>query len=307
MRACFYRRHGGPEVLEIGTLPDPVAGPGDVLVRLAAASVSPFDWKLRAGELAAFFTPALPKIPGRDGTGIVAACGAGVTDLAPGDPVAVMAPGPGAAGTHAERIALPRALVVPLPRALPLQDSAALVNAGLSATACARTAGVGPGMRVLVQGGAGAVGGMLVQLCRHLGAEVAATARAANRAHVEGLGAHRVLAHDAAAEALPPQDVVFDLVGGAVHLDSCRRLARGGHLVWLVAAPFADRSAEFGVRATRAMVTDDAAALAEVLALAAEGVLRPVVAGVLPLAQASEAQRRLAAGEVTRGRLLLAI
>lgn len=307
MRAICYDAYGGPEVLRLANLPRPVPGNGQVLVRLAAAGVAPLDWKLRAGLLAAHFTPDFPKIPGRDGTGTVLACGAGVTGFAPGDRVAVMAPPAGAAGTCAEYIATDTALCAKLPDAVALIDGAALVNSGLSAwIAAMRTAQVQAGQRVLVQAGAGAVGGLLVQICAHLGAEVTATCHSRNLDYVRGLGADRAIAYDKPFPTdLPPQDIVFDLMGGAVH-DACYPLlVPGGHLVWLTAAPITDRGAECGVRVSRAMITDDATAVAEVLALAAKGIVRPQVAGRMPLAETALAHTRLADGQVSRGRLLV--
>jgi len=307
MRAVWYETYGDPEVLTAGRLPRPVPGPGQVLVALAAAGVAPLDWKLRAGLLAAHFTPAFPKIPGRDGTGTVVACGPGVTGFAPGARVAVMAPPAGSAGTCAEFIAVDAALCVPLPEGVDLIEGAALINSGLSAwIAAVRTAGVRAGQRVLVQAGAGAVGGLLVQLCAHLGAVVSATCHSRNLDYVRSLGAERAIAYDRAFPTdLAPQDIVFDLMGGAVH-DACYPLlARGGHLVWLTAAPITERGDEFGVRVSRALITDDASAVAEILALAARGILRPQVAGILPLDQTALAQERLASGQISRGRMLV--
>lgn len=309
MRAVSYEAFGGPEVLSLVSLPRPAPGPGQLLVKLAAAGVAPLDWKLRAGLLAAHFTPALPKIPGRDGTGTVLACGEGVAGFAPGDRVAVMAPPAGAAGTCAEYIAADAALCVAMPAGVDLTEGAALINSGLSAwIAAVRCAQVQPGQRVLVQAGAGAVGGLLVQLCAHLGAEVTATCHSRNLDYVRGLGAEGAIAYDRPFPAgLPPQDIVFDLMGGAVH-DACYPLlAPGGHLVWLTAAPVTDRGAEFGVRVSRAMITDDATAVAEVLALAARGIVRPQVAGRMPLAETARAQTMLADGQVSRGRLLITL
>lgn len=307
MRAARYVQHGGPEVISVDQIPVPEPAKGQVLVEMVAAGVAPLDWKMRAGLLQQHFTLNFPKTPGRDGAGRVVACGPGISRLAPGDRVAVMAPPAGQAGTHAEFVLADADLVVPLPDQLDFDAAAALVNAGLSAwIAVMRTAQVRSGQRVLVQSGAGAVGGLIVQMCAHLGAEVTATCRAANADYVRGLGAAHVIAYDRPASTdVPPQDVVFDLMGGAVH-DACyAMLAPGGHLVWLTAAPITDRSAEFGVRVTRAMITDDADVVSEVMSLAAGGVLRAQIADILPLDQAAEAQRRLAAGEVTRGRLIL--
>ena len=309
MRAIFYRGYGGTDALEFGELPDPVPGAGQVLVRLSAASVAPLDWKLRAGLLAAHFTPPLPKIPGRDGTGTVVSCGPDVEGYQPGDRVCVMAAPNRAAGTYAELIACDLTNMVPLPASLSFEEGAAIINAGLSAWISAvRTANVQPGQKVLIHSGAGAVGGLLVQLCRHLGAEVTATCRSSNTDYVRSLGATHAVAYDTEDfTSIEPQDIVFDLMGGEVHDRSYRVVKPGGHLVWLTALPIIDRGAEFSIRVTRAMISDDREAVASILELAASGVLRPQISRTMPLSQAAEAQRLMENGAISRGRLILSI
>lgn len=308
MLAIRYAAFGGPEVLEPEWIAVPRLGPDDILVALEAASVTPLDCKLRAGRMAAHFTPELPKIPGRDGVGVILAVGSEVKGFKPGDRVGVMAPPAAAAGTHAGAICCRAGQLVMLRAELGPVEATALINAGLSAWIAAETAGIRRGQRVLVHAGAGAVGGVLVQLAAHLGAQVTATCRASNRDHVRALGARAAVAYDTEDfTALPAQDIVFDLVGGEVHERSYRVLAPGGHLVWLTAAPIVDRGKEFGVRVSRAPVTDDPAVVAAIWRLAAQGIIRPQVAGRLPLVRAREAHRRLEAGEVTRGRLVLEI
>lgn len=85
MKAIQYSEHGSADVMQLVDLPDPLAGPGQILVKLEAASVTPFDWKLRAGKLASHFTLPMPSVPGRDGGGNVIAVGDGVTGFAIGD------------------------------------------------------------------------------------------------------------------------------------------------------------------------------------------------------------------------------
>jgi NADPH:quinone reductase-like Zn-dependent oxidoreductase len=307
LRAAIYHRHGGPEEIAVENLPLPEPAAGQVLVRLSAAGVAPLDWKLRAGLLRDHFSLTFPKIPGRDGAGTIIACGEGVHGFSASDRVAVMAPPMGQAGTYAEAIAVEARHVVPVPQDLDTIEAASLVNAGLSALiAVERTADVQAGQRVLVISGAGAVGGLMVQLCAAKGAIVTALCRSTNADYVRSLGAERAIAYDGPFPTdLPPQDVVFDLMGGATH-DACYPLlAPGGHLVWLTAAPITDRGAAYGVRVSRAQITDDAGVVAKVLDLAAQGVLRSQIAARLPLAQAADAQRRLEAGEISRGRLIL--
>ncbi|MDO1582733.1 NADP-dependent oxidoreductase [Rhizobium oryzicola] len=306
MKAIQYSEHGSADVMHCVDLPDPVAGPGQILVRLEAASVTPFDWKLRAGLLKNHFTLPMPSVPGRDGAGTVISVGDGTTEFSIGDRVSVMA-GVFAQGGYAEMIAVDCSHAVKIASRLSMMEAAALTNAGLSTWIAIKTAAVQSGEKVLVHAGAGAVGGLLIQLCHHLGAQVTTTCRSSNEDYVRGLGADRVIAYDRQdfSELVREQDVVFDLMGGAVHDKSYMTLKKGGRLVWLVADPIIDRGAEFGVSVTRAMVTDDKVALQSMMDLAEAGVLRPQVARTLPLDEAAEAHRLMERGEISRGRLIL--
>ena len=127
MKAAFFRRHGGPEVLEYGELPDPVPGPGEVLVDVHAASVNAADWKMRAGSYAA--APRLPHVPGRDFSGVVAAGGA---DLKAGEAVFGVCE-VNREGAYAEKIAIGAAIVARKPDALSHAECAALALTGLTA------------------------------------------------------------------------------------------------------------------------------------------------------------------------------
>ncbi|CAH1648571.1 MULTISPECIES: NADP-dependent oxidoreductase [unclassified Chelatococcus] len=305
MWAILYDRYGPPDVMRLAEQPDPTPEEGEVLVRLQTSGVAPFDAKLRAGRLQQHFTLNFPSTPGRDGAGHVMALGTGVTGCAIGDRVCVLAPREG--GTAATLIACQRAAVVPAPPGLTPEEAGALMQPGLSAWIAIETAAIAPGMRVLVHGGAGAVGGLMVQLLRHRGAIVTATCRATNRDYVVALGAQRAIAYDTEDfTRIDRQDVVFDLIGGDVHARSYDVLRNEGQMVYLVAAPFEQRS-ERGITVRRAMVTDRPDAIAAVAELAHEGVWRPGVAATLPLAEIGEAHRRIEAGEVTRGRIVLTI
>ncbi len=306
MKAIQYSEHGPADVMHYVDLPDPVAGPGQILVKLEAASVTPFDWKLRAGHLQNHFTLPMPSVPGRDGGGTVAAVGDGVTAFKPGDRAVVMA-GTFSQGGYAELIAVDEKHAVKIPDGLSTIDAVALTNAGVSTWISVRTAEVKSGDKVLVHSGSGAVGGLLVQLCHHLGAYVTATCRSTNRDYVLGLGADRVVAYDEQdfSEILTDQDIVFELMGGEVHDKSYKVLKKGGHMVWLVADPIRDRGEEFGVKVTRAMITDDKSALQAMMDLAGAGILKPQVARTMPLSEAAEAHRLMEKGAISRGRLML--
>jgi len=309
MQAIRYDRHGGPEVLRLDDIAPPEPGPGEVRVDLRAASVIPADWKVRAGHLSHLFPIAFPKIPGRDGAGVVGKLGAGVDYVALGTPVCVVAQHV-EPGTYAQAIVRDRESIVALPAGLSFEEGAALMHAGICAWIClVETADVQPGMRVLVHAGAGAIGGLGVQLARHLGAHVTATCRAVNADYVSRLGAHDVIAYDRTDFATVTKrfDVVLDLIGGDVHARSYAVLRKGGHMVCLIAAPFLDRGEDYGVRVTTPRVHDRRPALEAVAALAVQGVLRPQICDQLPLAEAATAHRVMEAGHVTRGRIVLQI
>jgi NADPH:quinone reductase-like Zn-dependent oxidoreductase len=307
LKAIQYAAFGGPEVLALVDLPEPVPGPGEVRVDLAAASVIPADWKLRAGQLTDLFPITFPKIPGRDGAGLVGAVGPGVDYATIGDAVCVSARHT-EPGTYAESIIRDRGSIVAKPANLSFAAAAALMHAGICAwISIVETLRVAPGMKILVHGGAGAIGGLAVQLARHRGAEVSATCRADNIDYVRDLGAHRAIAYDREdfTAILRDQDAVLDLIGGEVHRRSYQVLRRGGQLAWLIAAPIEDRAADYGVRLTRVVVHDDLSVLRAVTEAAAAGILTPQISATMALAQAAEAHRRLEAGEVSRGRIVL--
>ena len=307
MKAIRFDRFGGPEELKPVDLPDPEPGPDELLIEVHAVSVVPGDWKLRRGHLTGIFPVRPPKVPGRDGAGIVRAMGAGVAGFAVGDRVCFTCQHVDQ-GSYAQFAARPAADVVPAPEGLGFIECAAIMHAGVCAwIAAVETAGVKAGDKVLVHAAAGAIGGMAVQLCKHLGAEVAGTCSERNREHVAALGCDRIVPYDKVdfETAVSDHDVVIDLVGGTVHNRSYGVLRPGGILVWLIAEPFEDLSAGLDIEVRQAMILDNPAILNAVVDLANSGHLRPLVSRVLPLDRAAEAHRILEAGENTRGRLVL--
>jgi NADPH:quinone reductase-like Zn-dependent oxidoreductase len=308
MKALLYEAHGGPDVLRVTEVPDPSAGPGELLIRVRAASVGPGDCKLRAGLLQAHFSISFPKIPGRYGAGEVVALGADVGDIRIGDRVAFAADHD-ENGSCAEMIVRPRGKIASAPATLTFPEAAAVIHEGVCAVSALATGSVGAGTRVLVHGAAGAVGGACVQLARHLGAVVTATCREGDRDYVHALGAQFVIAFDREdfSRAVADQDVVIDTQGGEVHERSYRVLKRGGRLVYLNAAPIEDRGAEHGVIVMNAIIEDGHAALSRVCRLVEAGVLKPRVAMALPLSEGALAHRLVENGAVKRGRMILTI
>jgi NADPH:quinone reductase-like Zn-dependent oxidoreductase len=309
MKAVRYARYGGPEVLALVDVPDPELPRDGVLIEIHAAGVAPGDCKVREGVLQHIFKVKLPKIPGRDGTGVIKAIGSDVNYARVGDRVCFVAQHVEQGGA-AELIARRKHEIAKLPADLSFLEGAALCHAGMCAwIGIAEVGAVKPGMKVLIHGGGGAIGSLSVQIAKHLGAHVAATTRSANADYVKGLGADLVIAYDREdfAEGLRDYDVVYDLVGGDVHRRSYPVLKKGGLLVYLIAEPIEDLSAEYGVTLKRAEIHDRIETLEAVLSLAGKGVLRPQVGKVFPLAAAAEAHRLVESGKHTRGRVVLQV
>lgn len=308
MRAVQYRDYGGPEVLEFVELAEPVTAAGEVVVDLRAAGLNPFDWKLRAGHLSQFFKVEFPVTPGREGAGVVSAVGDGVTAFSPGDEVCLMPRSVGN-GTCAQRCAVPLEQVIAKPQAVDFVSAAGLPVSGVTAwKALVEAAFVQPGMKVLIHGGAGGVGGMAIQLAKHLGAEVTTTCSAANAEYVAHLGADHVVAYDEAdfAEVLSDLDVVFDTLGGEVHNKSYEVLKPGGMLVYVIAGPVEDLAADYGVKRQLAVVDNIGPAFAAMGDLVARRVIVPQVGRVLPLEEVRQAHELSQTGHA-RGKIVLTI
>jgi NADPH:quinone reductase-like Zn-dependent oxidoreductase len=289
MRAVEFAAYGGPEVLELVSRDAPSCGPGEALIEVHAASVNPVDWKVRAGRIKGV-PPAFPATSGRDGAGVVRAVGEGGPEELVGARVCFLAPR--GTGTWADEIVLPAGTIAAMPGALTFTEAAALPLAGVSAwIGLVATGRADAGMRILVHGGAGGVGGMAVQLARHLGAHVMATCSARNVEYVRSLGAAEAIPYDQVPfeTAVRDVDLVFDLIGGEVHRRSYPVLRRGGTLAYLNAEPVEDQGAAFGVEVRMAQVQPDRAALEAVIDLVAKGALRCPVERVLPLEAFAEA------------------
>lgn len=306
MKAIRIHDFGGPEVMHLDEVPDPAPGPGEVAVEIHAASVNPADWKVREGSYKDAPWLRLPHVPGRDFSGVVRATGAGVTAFTPGDAVFGVTD-QGQEGAYAELLAIKAAIVAPKPDALSHAEAAAIALGALTALESLEdTARLAKGETILIHGGAGGVGAMAVQIARAAGARVIATARAAHRDYVSGLGADTVIPYDTAdfvAEA-PPCDVVFDTVGGDVQVRSCEVLKPGGHLVWISRGPQGFKPPP-SVTMLRPNVGRDRAHLDRIAALVGAGALRPPRITTFPLTEAAKAQEQRKAGAVTGKAVLL--
>jgi NADPH:quinone reductase-like Zn-dependent oxidoreductase len=306
MRAWRVHRFGGPEALQLDTAPVPSPGPDEVLVKVAAASINPVDWKMRGGYLRAGMQIVLPRVLGRDCAGTIVATGEGVCDLAAGQAVAGIAD-PAKHGTHAEYAVLPVAQIAPIPRGVAPEVAASLGVSGLSACVpLVEDAKVAPGQRVLIHAGAGGVGAIAIQIARHLGAEVLVTCSAANREYCLGLGAARAIDYNAEdfTVAASDCDVVLDTVGGETHVRSQKVLKAGGVLAALNAAPVPSVPPREDIRIVAARIQATRERLAKLFEWAASGVLRSTVETRFPLERAPDAYRLSESGHA-RGKLVI--
>jgi NADPH:quinone reductase-like Zn-dependent oxidoreductase len=308
MKAVLIRRFGGPEALEYAEVPEPMPGPNEAVVEVHATSVNPVDWKIRAGLLRQYGDIKLPRILGRDFSGVVAGVGASISDLRPGDAVFGVADRL-RDGPHAETYLGDAGLLAKKPRALSHVAAAALGVAAASVLAALETAAsVKAGDRVLVHAGAGGVGHLAIQFARKKGAHVTTTARADNHEFVKICGAHEAIDYTRVdfATAVTDCDLVFDTLGGEAHLRSMACLKPDGALVYLNAAPIPQGAARPDIRVVHALVRADRAVMERVGQLAAEGVLKPHVSATFPLERAAEAYALVEAGH-TRGKVVLTV
>jgi NADPH:quinone reductase-like Zn-dependent oxidoreductase len=306
MKAAFFMEHGGPEAMRYGDVPDPVAGPGQVLIDVHAASVNGADWKVRAGKYAPITD--VPYIPGRDFSGVVSALGDGVKDFAIGDAVFGVCD-VGQEAAYAEKIAIRAAIVARKPEPLSHAECAALALIGLTALCSVEdTLQLKAGETILIQGGAGGVASFAIQLAKHIGARVITTASAANREYVRGLGADEVIDYNAQdfTKAVAGCDAVFDTVGGDVAMRSFAVLRPGGRAAFIASGNTAPVSPRGDVASLRPKVGRDRAHLERITALVLRGAVRAPEITLYPLAEAAAAHR-VSEGRHLRGKLVFKV
>lgn len=310
MKAILLTEHGGPEKLVYGDAPDPVAGVGEVVVDVYAASVNAADYKVRLGGAAYGSGNSLrfPYILGRDFSGVVNACGPGVRDLQVGDAVfGVM--DQGIEGCYAEQVKIAAAIIAKKPEALDHPEAAAMALTSLTAIwALEDTAKLQRGETILVQGGAGGVAGFAIQLAKYLGANVITTASESNHEYVRSLGADRVIDYrtEDFTRWVSAADVVFDTVGGDVQARSYSVLRPGGRLVWIAPGPPGFQPPRQDVEVLRPRVARDRAHLERMTELVEARAVWPPAITTFPLQDAAEAHR-ISEARHLQGKLVLIV
>ena len=306
MKAAYFMKQGGPEVMKYGEVPDPVAGPGQVIVDVHAASVNGADWKVRAGHYAPITD--FPYIPGRDFSGVVSALGSGAKDIAIGTPVfGVCEVGQEAA--YAEKIAIGAAIVAKKPAQLTHAECAAVALIGLTAVCSIEdTLQLKSGETILIQGGAGGVAGFAIQLAKHLGARVITTTSAANHDYVRSLGADQIIDYNTQdfTTVVSGCDAVFDTVGGEVAKRAFAVLRPGGRAAFIASGNTAPASPRADVTSLRPKVGRDRAHLDRIVALVSGGAIRVPEITSYALADAAAAHK-VSEGRHLRGKLVFKV
>jgi NADPH2:quinone reductase len=326
MKVSLIRQFGGPERFEIADVARPNPGPGEVLVRIAAASVNPVDYKIRA--VGPSIAPELPAVLGCDLSGTVEAIGPNVSTFAAGDTVYGCAGGVrGMGGTYSEYIATDARLLAHKPASLSFAEAAALPLVTITAWEGLDRAGVTSRDRILVLGGTGGVGHVAVQLAKARGAHVTATVSSEEKARIaKGLGADEIVNYRSETLARAKQrltggkgfDVVFDTTGRDNFAACFDAVKETGQVVTIVSQYTVDLSpmhykglslhhvfmlipmlSNIGREAHGAILTQAAA-------LADHGRLKPLIDSRFPLTEVGQAHARLEDGSAT-GKIVIDI
>ena len=304
MKAIRIHQYGGPEVLAQVETQRPTPGPNELLIKVEAASVNPFDWKVRAGYMKQFFPLTFPATLGWDVSGMVEEVGAAVTLFKRGDEVYTRLE---AGGGYAEYAVAEETIVARKPRTSDHVQAAAVPTAGLTAwQALFEVAQLRAGQKVLIHAAAGGVGNFAVQFAKAKGAYVIGTASSRNQSFLRELGVDKAVDYNKTPfeDVVRDVDMVLDTIGGDTQERSFKVLKKGGILVSIVQPPSEELAAKHGVRAVFYGAHPSSSDLAEIAKLIDSDKVKPVVETVLPLAEARRAHELSQSGHA-RGKIVL--
>lgn len=294
MRAIVFDQYGAPEVLHLAEVADPVAGPGQVLVRIAAAAVNPADHKWRDGMFKDFVPITFPHILGYDVAGTVIAVGSDTQGFSVGDRVVAML-NPMTKGGYAEQVAIDASSVAKIPGNLDFPTAAAIPCAGLTGTQMIdEFINVQAGDTVLITGATGSVGHFALAAALRRGARVVAAVRARHVAQARAYGAAEVVVLGEQDWNGAPFDHVCDTVGGDAVAALCRHVKPGGLIRTAATTPINPQGLPSEPQFVA--VHPDGPGLQLLAAEVAAGRLPVKIAHRLPLVRAAEAQRMVEAG-----------
>ena len=299
MKAVVVHQYGGPEVLKFEDYPDPVPGPGEVLVRVAATSVNPIDYKRRAGLTKDFYPLQFPGLIGVDIAGTVVGIGPGVEGFSVGDRVFAMAD-----NTYAELCVVNAAILAKIPEALDLIRAAALPLVTVTGNQLTSATRIKAGQTLMVIGAVGNVGRSAVFTAKERGAAVIAGVLKRQMDEAKTVGADQVVAtdDDTAIASLPLLDAVADAVGGKTAEKLIAKVKPGGVFASVLGTP---RNAEKypTVRVVPVYATPDAKTLQFMAEAVRDGKLVIPISRKLPLSKAAEAHAAAEKGGI--GKILL--
>jgi NADPH:quinone reductase-like Zn-dependent oxidoreductase len=299
MKAIVVHQYGGPEVLKFEDYPDPVPGPGEVLVRVAAASVNPIDYKRRAGLTKDFYPMHFPGLIGVDMAGTVVKIGPGVEGFSTGDQVFAMAD-----NTYAERCVVKAAVLAKIPKGLDLIQAAALPLVTVTGHQLLSATGIKAGQTVMVLGAVGNVGRSAVFTAKERGAVVIAGVLKRQMDVAKTVGADRVVAtdDDSAIGNLPPLDAVADAVGRRTAEKLITKVKPGGVFASVAGTP--QNAAKYpSVKVEFVFSKFDRKTLEFMAEAVRDGKLVIPISQKLPLREAAQAQAAAEKGGI--GKILL--
>lgn len=307
MKAVQIDSFGGPEALKVQEVDRPKPKDDEVLIQVRAASVNPVDYKIRSGKYPPVKQDSLPKVLGRDVSGVIVARGAAVATFLDGDEVMAMLDR--GQGGYAEYVTLAADLCVRKPEGLDHTEAAAVPLAAITAwQGLFDHGGLNAGQKVLIHGGAGGVGHFAIQFAKGHGAYVITTCSADDMEFVRSLGADEAIDYrsERFEDRISEVDLVFDLIGGDTQERSWTVLKDGGTLVSTLAKPSERQAQIHHARAMNYLAHPDAAELGEIVHLIAEKKVHPHVETRLPLEAAAEAHRKMEHGH-PRGKVVLEV
>ena len=304
MKAIQYNSFGDSNVIELVEVPTPeLTNNHDVLIKVKAASVNPLDMKIRMGYMQKMRPVQLPFYPGLDASGIVEAVGSEVTKFKVGDEVIAVT----MEKAYAEYVLANEHFVFFKPSTISFEEATSLgVNIGTAETILFKEGHLQEGQKVLIHGAAGAAGATMVQMAKHRGIYVIATATGAGIDLVKELGADEVYDYktNEVFEKVKHVDLVADCAGGESQNQLFGLILSGGKLLSIAGMPSVDLAKEHNIDA-RFISSDLSAKNSENgLSMVKEGTLKPIVKRTFPLEEAAKAQDFLSAGGV-HGKVVL--
>lgn len=309
MKAAQFSNYGDPGVIEITDIDKPVPKQGQVLVKVSAAAINPFDGKLRQGTMKDAIPLELPITIGADFSGVVSEVPVNVTNLKVGDEIfgsAMILNG--GSGALAEYAAVNTSNAALKPVGASHEEAAASVLVGVSALQALDQLNLAPGKKILIHGGAGGIGSAAIQYAKSLGAYIATTARGSDKDFVVQLGASEVIDYETQKfeDVLSDYDAVYDTVGGETYTRSFGILKRGGIVISMLEQPNQELMAEHGVTALPMSSKVNTESLNKLAKLLSDGTIKPQIDTVYTLAQTAAAFTHLQSG-FPKGKIVIKV